>query len=325
MTGVWAEGFQTSFGTTAAVSAVALLAGLLSLHVPAPWQNRALSGVALIGTGVALAASGHASAASPQWLTRPAVFVHAVCIALWIGALLPLALMLARGDPMGPLAMRRFSASILPVVALLAFAGLALAVVQIESAEALWSTAYGRIFLAKCAALTVLFGLAAFNRFELTPALARDVAAASRGFTRSITAEGVLALVIFGLVAAWRFTPPPRALAAAQAVPVSVHIQTPAATADLTLAPGHAGRTRAKIALMTGEFRSLDPQEVTLVLTNPSAGIEPLERKARRTGEGLWEIDDLVVPAPGRWQVRVEALVSNFEKITLGDAIEVRP
>ncbi len=37
--------------------------------------------------GAALAASGHASAAAPQWLTRPAVFVHGVSVACWAGAL----------------------------------------------------------------------------------------------------------------------------------------------------------------------------------------------------------------------------------------------
>lgn len=325
VTAPWVEGLETSFGTMAALSIAALLAALLSLRVAHPWQDRALSGLALIGLGAALAASGHASSANSEWLTRPALFVHATCVALWVGAFLPLGLMLAGGDPMGPAALRRFSASILPAVALLALAGLALALVEIESVEALWSTLYGRIFLAKCAALSVLFGLAALNRLRFTPALARDPASSTIPFTRSIAAEGVLALVIFGLVAAWRFTPPPRALAAAQAAPLSVHIHSSPAMADLTLTPGRAGRTRATIALMSGEFGPLDPKAVTLVLAQPSAGIEPIERSAHQTSEGLWAINDLVVPVPGRWQVRIDALLTDFEKVSLEDAVEVRP
>ena len=53
---------------------------------------------ALVGIGFALAASGHAAAASPQWLTRPAVWIHVVAVAAWIGSLWPL-LRLLHGDP----------------------------------------------------------------------------------------------------------------------------------------------------------------------------------------------------------------------------------
>ncbi|WP_445500229.1 hypothetical protein [Microvirga sp. G4-2] len=37
--------------------------------------------IGLGGTGLALALSGHASAAPPQWLTRPSVFVHGMAAA----------------------------------------------------------------------------------------------------------------------------------------------------------------------------------------------------------------------------------------------------
>jgi copper transport protein len=190
---------------------------------------------------------------------------------------------------------------------------------------ALWSTAYGRIFLAKCATLVVLFGLAAVNRFRLTPALARGAPDAGRRFTRSIAAEGVLVLIILGLVAGWRFTPPPRALAAAASGPVSVHLHTLEAMAELTLTREPAGRTHATIALADGELGALDPKEVTVALSNPAAGIEPIVREAHRTKSGLWAVDDLVVPVPGRWHLRIDALVSDFKKITLEDTIQIPP
>jgi copper transport protein len=41
--------------------------------------------MALLGVGFALALSGHASNAAPQWLTRPSVFVHVVCVTFWVG------------------------------------------------------------------------------------------------------------------------------------------------------------------------------------------------------------------------------------------------
>ena len=54
--------------------------------------------MALLGVGVALALSGHASNAAPQWLTRPSVFVHVVCVTFWVGALLPLIAAVQAGE-----------------------------------------------------------------------------------------------------------------------------------------------------------------------------------------------------------------------------------
>lgn len=64
--------------------------------------------LALAGAGVAAALSGHAAPAPPQLLMRPAVALNVIAAALWIGALVPLASSLRRGET-GPL--RRFSAA----------------------------------------------------------------------------------------------------------------------------------------------------------------------------------------------------------------------
>ena len=37
-----------------------------------------------------------------------------------------------------------------------------------------------------------------------------------------------------------------------------------------------------------------------------------------------WRVDRLHFPLPGVWQVRVEILVSDFEKVTLEDTVEFR-
>ncbi|PDQ20472.1 copper resistance protein CopC, partial [Mesorhizobium sanjuanii] len=88
---VWQTGLGTSFGWTVLISLMALGLGLSSLVGPrADARLFALAG--LVCVGAALAASGHASAAEPKWLTRPMVFLHGVGIAFWAGALAPLGL-----------------------------------------------------------------------------------------------------------------------------------------------------------------------------------------------------------------------------------------
>jgi len=322
---VWTTGWGTSYGTTAAVAALALASGVVALALRRGRISSLVALLALVAAGTALAASGHASAAAPQILTRPAVALHAIGIAVWAGALLPLGLHLRAGGPDAAAALRRFSALIPFAIAPLAAAGILLAVIQLDRLSALWTTAYGLVFLVKLALLLALFGLAALNRWRLTaPARAGDGRAARR-LARSVAAETALVLAIFAAAATWRFTPPPRALAEAAAQPVSIHIHTAPAMADLTITPGRAGPVTASIMVMTGDFGPLDAQEVTLVLSNPAAGIEPIRRKAVKPGDGTWRVDGLVIPVPGRWAVRIDVLISDFQIAKLEDVIDIRP
>ncbi|TIV63927.1 MAG: copper resistance protein CopC, partial [Mesorhizobium sp.] len=119
---------------------------------------------ALLCVGAALAASGHASAAEPQWLTRPLVFLHGAAIAFWAGALAPLGLALRREPAEAKVFLRRFSRAILPVVIMLAASGIVLAIIQVQEPAALINTSYGRLLLLKLALLLFVFTLAAVNR-----------------------------------------------------------------------------------------------------------------------------------------------------------------
>jgi copper transport protein len=221
--------------------------------------------------------------------------------------------------------LRRFSKAIPFVVVILTIAGIVLAVIQVQTPAALVTTAYGNVLLVKLALLGVLFTLAVVNRWTLTAPTSRGDASATRHLVRSIAAETVIIILIFAVAAAWRFTPPPRALAIAAAQPASVHIHTAKAMADLEIAPGHVGRVEAKIVIMSGDFGPLDAKEVTLVLSNASAGIEPIRRPARKPGDGTWRVDGLVIPASGRWTVRVDILISDFEIARLTGDVDIRP
>lgn len=321
---IWKAGLGTSFGWTVLIAQVALALGLLSLVGPRGGAKLfAFAGLA--GIGAALAASGHASAAEPQWLTRSMVFLHGAGIAFWAGALAPLGLAMRRKPAEAAPFLRRFSQAILPVVAVLAATGFVLAVIQVQAPAALLETAYGRLLLVKLALLLFLFTLAAINRWKLTGPAEAGETEAQRRLVRSIGIEMLIVLAIFGVAAGWRFTPPPRALAIAAAQPASVHIHTPKAMADLSITPGHVGPVAASIVIMTGDFGPLDAEQVTLVLSKPDSGIEPIKRAATKPGDGSWRVDDLVVPVPGRWTARLDILVSDFEMVKIEAPIDIRP
>jgi copper transport protein len=248
------------------------------------------------------------------------VFLHGVCVALWIGALLPL--MAAVAAPRrGAAALARFSRLIPYALAVVVVTGAGLATVQLDRVDALWTTRYGLVLSGKLAVIVALLALAAGNRYVLVPRLALGGDAA-RLFARSMAAEVALALAIFALVALWRFTPPPRALAAATEH-VSIHFHGAQAMAQIEIAPVRARGAEVSVLLLDGELRPLAAKELTLAFSNPAAGIEPVRRNAANIGGNTWRIEDLHIPLAGRWRLLVEILVSDFEKVTMEDQVEL--
>lgn len=312
----WRQGLTASYAVTLAVAALAMLTALASLSMRGRWAA-GTSLLALIMTGLAVAASGHASAAEPQGLMRGAVFFHAVCVAIWVGALFPLTLSLMRGGDAGAAMLARFSRRILPVVALLLVSGIALAVVQVRKVEALWTTDYGVVLSIKLGLLVALFAAAAVNRAFLTPVAdgpaSADVAGASRPLRVSIALEILLVIAILITVANWRFTPPPRALQQAAQQAVAVGLMSDRAMAEVSIFPAAAGPVTVTVAPMAHGTGDLAVKELSVILSNAAAGIEPLRRKAEMNGEGDYVVKDLRLPVPGRWHIRVEILISDFE------------
>jgi copper transport protein len=283
-----------------------------------------LTTLAMAGTGLALATSGHAATASPQWLSRPVVFVHGIGIAYWVGALTPLAAMARRRSSDLLRALRWFSRGAVPVVGLVALTGLTLAIVQLQDLRALVDTSYGIILLVKLALVVVLLGFALLNRVLVTPALAADPDNDTMPLLGSILIECVLAVAILAAVAGWRFTAPPRALAASIPAPLAIHIHTDAAMFQVLISPGKVGTDNFVLQLMNGDGSPFEAKEVTLTLSLPERSIEGLERKAMLGADTYWHVRNVALPLPGHWHMRIEALVTDFQKVTLEDDFELR-
>jgi copper transport protein len=318
----WKVALATSAGPALLTALAAMVAAMIARGIRQGTASRILSAAALVGSGLTLAASGHAATAPPRALTIAAVFLHGVGVAFWIGALAPLAMIVATRKPGALAIVNRFSRIATAVVALLALTGFALAVVQLQSADALVETRYGIILSIKLALVAVLLALAALNRFRLTPALAKHSDAA-RPLARSILAEIGLACAILAAVAGWRFTPPPRALALE--TPLAIHIHGEKAMFQVLVSPGRIGSDDFVLQLMATDGTMLPAKEVTLTLSLPERGIEPMEREAALGRDSYWHVRKLPLPVAGRWRIRIDALVTDFEKITLEDELDVAP
>jgi copper transport protein len=321
-TAPWRAGLATSLGPSLLTTMVAMAAGMVALQSASSGVARTLSALAMAGVGLSLALSGHAATAPPQWLDRPIVFLHGVGVAFWVGALAPLVAMAWRPAKGLLPVLHRFSRLAGPVVGLLVLTGLTLAIVQLESFRALIDTSYGLILSIKTALVVVLLGAAALNRFRFTPLIATNPSN-TRPLVRSILLECVVVAGILAVVAGWRFTPPPRALAVAIRPPLAIHIHTERAMFQVLVSPGRVGTDDFVLQLMNGDAAPLAAKEAVLILSLPERGIEPLERGAQLGADGYWHVDGVPLPYPGRWHLRIEALVTDFEKVTLEDDLTV--
>jgi putative copper resistance protein D len=201
----------------------AFLAARLELRDRADWRA-ARGEVALLGTlalGL-IAGAGHSAAVEPDTALALAVdVVHLLAAGIWVGGLLPLALLLrvagreagADARPYAVLTARRFSTTALVMVLLLALSGVRNAWVHVATMAGLLGTLHGRLLLVKLAAFVVMLALAARNR-GLIPALAGDGATVGRPAMRrlsgGVAAEATVALLVLGVVTMMSVTPPAR-------------------------------------------------------------------------------------------------------------------
>lgn len=316
--GPWKVALATSAGPAMLVAFAAMLLAWLALR--SAWFARALAMIALIGVGLSLAMTGHAATAPPEALTRPAIFLHGLGVAFWVGALAPLAVLVSKPTIATLPIVNRFSRMAALAVGVLALSGLALAIVQLEKPEALLGTGYGLILSTKLVLVTALLALAALNRFRLTPALGRNETGMP-ALRRSTLLEGAIAFAILAVVAGWRFTPPPRTII--PETPLAIHMHSDRAMFQVLVSPGKAGINDVVLQLMTGEATPLAAKEATLTLSLPERGIEPMERKASLGADGFWHVRKVELPFAGRWHARIDALVTDFEQITLEDELDV--
>ena len=313
--------------TAAVVTGVAVIAvaGGLPSH---RWRTAAAVGGA--GLSIAgVACSGHVVTAPPRWVAAPAVALHMLAAALWIGALplLRRALVLPSRDAAAAAA-ARFSRAATLVVALLVVCGIVITIVQVQSLAAMTSTSYGRLLCLKLALVVALLIVAGRNRWRLTPRLAHGANGGASALRRSISVELGIAACIVVVTASLGQTPPPRALTEGSSVLAQEkHIVARSAAGDrvarIDVVRHAAGRYRLVVGIQDNDGRTLSPLEVTMGLSNPALGIEPAVYTATSQGGGRYAVDDAWLPVAGVWRLTVNAVVSDFDTVAFDADLDV--
>jgi copper transport protein len=279
-----------------------------------------------------LSFAGHS--ATSGWIIQVALAVHATCAAYWLGSLWPLhAVLRHTPSTRAAIVIRRFSAIAVPTVVALAICGVVITASRVDDVELALSSEYGQILLAKLILVTALLGVAAVNRLAVTPKLIQGSNIAADTLRRNIGIEIALGMAILAMTTFLVHSPPPTAAMHASHAGhrddhevdprKSVAVESRGRVAVISVAPGRAGGNAITVELRGPDAGPLQLEDVQIALSHSDAGIEPLERTATPAGEGRYTLARVDLPLTGRWTVRVDALISDFEKASFEAEITI--
>jgi putative copper resistance protein D len=212
---LWTILSETRFGHACLVRiALLILSMIASVSIPRPkrqWVVQVILGGAVTAS---FAWTGHGAAdlGLPGAVHLGSDLLHLLAAGVWIGALLPLAVLLRRSirsqTPAEARAMQhgldRFSAIGISVVAVLVLSGVVNSwfLVGPSHWRALFTSLYGTVLLIKLALFTVMLMLAALNRYRAAPVLraALDASGSTRpalnALGTTLLTETCLALLV---------------------------------------------------------------------------------------------------------------------------------
>jgi copper transport protein len=312
---------------------VTVLLGLAVATTAVLWKTRttATRVAAVVGGGAAaigFAFAGHTTVTEPRWLVYSADMVHVLAASVWVGGLVLLFLFLRRqraesGDAVhagGVVA--RFSRLAGFAIVAIGIAGGILAYEEIRALSALTSTTYGKLVLVKVGVVAVIVAVAAYNRYQLVPALQRAEARGRNAWshlTSTVRIEVIGVIVVLGITGVLVNQVPARTAAGIGTIYSQTKELAPTKnTVNLVVDPNRVGLNAIHMYLLDATGRTVDaPNGVTVKISFPSESIGPFERKADQGGPGHYLLaGNSDLSRPGQWQIEVDAQFTRFEEGT---------
>ena len=276
-------------GRSPAISAIAIVCCAVLVFVPGLSGNAAEQTLAGL---VVLANAGHVLSAS-AWTGGIACL-----IVVSVGAL-------AQRDRIGSLsqAAHGFSSVALIAVVGLALTGVLQGIALVGRVEALVTTGYGRLVMAKAALLCLLALAGALHRGRTLPDLSAAVRAQGAGdaailaLRRLLIAEALLLTVVFALTAVLAGGRPP----SQSEEPVRATAAFASGRLTLRASPGRPGANDLQIELRGHGA----PMRLTVTARQRRLGLGPIALRARRLRDGRFVVPRAPLDAPGTWEVTV--------------------
>lgn len=270
----------------------------------------ALAAAALVTWSLA----GHAWTAPQRWVAVVSDLAHLGAVAVWIGGLLALlvALPLVAAGERGPLT-NRFSGLALVAAGLVALSGVVSGWQQVRTFDALTSTGYGQLLLAKVAGFAVLVVLGWVNRSRLVPLVGRT----ADPLRRSLRVEVLVAAAVLAVTASLIHQPPARSATSSEPFDTTVTAESGEGLA-VTVDPATVGTNDIHLYFYGPD--GTEPLAVDAVQVEAGTNDVPARRlQATPVSTNHVIVAGASLPSAGTWTVEVtavqagEALVFTFE------------
>jgi copper transport protein len=92
---------------------------------------------------------------------------------------------------------------------------------------------------------------------------------------------------------------------------------------EVSLSPAQIGPVDVSIILRNSVGAIVGAKEMDVSLSRPDVGVEPIQREAQLASEGSWAVQDLVIPLAGLWNLRLQVLISDFDREVLEGTFEI--
>ena len=312
-------------------SLVVMLVGLAGVHLSTDTSRLVLARSLALYGGLAVTISfaiwGHASELPPTFVSLIADAVHATAAGLWFGGLVGLAMILRRrtSDSVADTGaiIGRFSTMAMDSVIALVIAGLALSITGSGgSPDAMVSTTWGRLVLAKAGITLGIVAIAAWNRRSLVPALVDPGPEGDIGpdrdrrwamLLRTVRLEAIAIVVVLALTAVVvNVTPARTATSAGSGFDQTQSVDT--GTVNLTVTPARVGMNAVHVQYFKDDQMCDVANTMTIEFSLPSEGLAPITRQVVKAGPGHFIAQGPEFSMPGIWTVTLVVRTGDFSE-----------
>lgn len=290
------------------------LAGLI--WIPARRRELWLASAAGAGIMFTISLGSHAAAEAQPVLPVLADWVHLLAGAVWVGGLSHFApgMWAARKLPdadrtrLAAELIPRFTHLALPSVGVIAITGLYSAVLRVGTLQALVSTLYGQVLIAKSALALLMIGLGGINFMFITPRMRRGTAQPAGDprlvaiFRRIVTSEISIGVILFLVVGLLTAAPPAQVANAAPSIQQSARADD--LSIDLKIEPGKVGLNVFSVTVTSGGQPVDGARQVQLKFT-PSSNLAPSTLDLPGRGGGQYIAKAANLSQAANWQIQV--------------------
>ncbi len=282
------------------------------------WMALILGGQILLTTSL----YSHASAIQQETVAAVAnAWLHLTATALWIGGLVQFFLVIGLvrrsftnatitlSDLIG-----HFSNYARVTVAALLISGFYAAWLQVGSAEALLTTVYGRVLLAKLLLVMPLLAVSGINLLITRRRLSQGISIWGGHLRGLIGAEIAFTIGILAAVGIMTAIAPARNVLSAQApehverIPqlISEMQTTEALMVHLEVTPGNVGENTFTVMLFDAQGNPItDPARIRLRFDHADQNLGQSELRPERQSDGTYVVIGANLSVPGSWRIRM--------------------